>query len=266
MNDINGFDNEFAFVLELNNKRIKDLTPICRDLIETIFPYENEESIIKCWRNHLQQKSDILVKINNKMKGISIKKGIRNSVHVEPISDFIHFLIENKVSKETVIEYLKFHYADGSTNGKGISRISTEEYKINNQAKIDKINKEINNRKLLIKAINRFIIRGNNSIYPISALIYGEVDDFVFITREDIINIILSKIDEYSSTVHFSVLTVQPKNRCLNYNPKYEKDRYCVQVKWYSVFDDIIENMYLKEEKLRKGMWSFQADHEVQKN
>ena len=101
---------------------------------------------------------------------------------------------------------------------------------------------------MLRKAVDRFIIQGNNSLFPISALICGEVDDFVFITREDIVNTILSKKDNYSSTIHFSVLTVQPKNRCLNYNSKYEKDRFCVQVKWYNLFDDIIENMYLKEE------------------
>ena len=38
-------------------------------------------------------------------------------------------------------------------------------------------------------------------------------------------------------------MTCQPKNRCLNYNPLYEKDRYCVQIKWYNIFDDIIEYM-----------------------
>lgn len=248
MSEINGFDNEFAFVLELNNKAINELTPLCRDLIETIFPNEKEDSIIKCWRNHLPQKSDILVKINNKMRGISIKKGMKNSVHVEPISKFISFLISNNVSRDSIIEYLKFHYADGTTNGKGVKRISTEEYKVQNQAKIDKVNREINNEKLLRKAVDRFIIQGNNSLFPISALICGEVDAFVFITKEDIVNTILSKKDNYSSTIHFSVLTVQPKNRCLNYNSKYEKDRFCVQVKWYNLFDDIIENMYLKEE------------------
>ena len=247
MNEINGFDNEFAFVLELNNKTIKELTPICRDLIETIFPNEDENSIIKCWLNHLKQKSDILVKINNKIKGISIKKGIKNSVHVEPISEFVSFLISNNISRDNVIEYLKFHYADGTTNGKGLKRISTEEYKIKNQAKIDKINSELNNEKIVIKAIDRFILRGNNSLFPISALIYGETHDFVFITKEDIINSIIRKKDNYSSTIHFSVLTVQPKNRCLNYNPKYEKDRFCIQIKWYNLFDDIIENMYLKK-------------------
>ena len=254
MSEINGLDNEFAFVLELNNKTIKELNPLCRDLIEAIFPNENENSIIKCWRNHLKQKSDILIKINNKIKGISIKKGIKNSVHVEPISQFISFLITNNVSRDSIIEYLKFHYADGTTNGKGLKRISTEEYKAKNQAKIDKINSEINNEKLLIKAIDRFILKGNNSLYPVSALIHGEVNDFVFITNEDIIDIILRKKDNYSSAVHFSALTVQPKNRCLNYNTKYEKDRFCVQVKWYNIFDDILENMYLKEKsKVKKA-------------
>ena len=36
------------------------------------------------------KKSDIFIKINSKIKGISIKKGMKNSVHVERISDFIH--------------------------------------------------------------------------------------------------------------------------------------------------------------------------------
>ena len=29
--------------------------------------------------------------------------------------------------------------------------------------------------------------------------------------------------------------------RNLNYNPKYEKKRFCVQIKWYSIYDDIME-------------------------
>ena len=252
MSSINGYNNEFNFVLELNNKSIKELPPLFRDLIDSVFPNENEDSIIKCWRNHLPQKSDILVKINKKIRGISIKKGIKNSVHVEPISEFISFLITNNIERDCIIDYLKFHYADGTTNGKGIVRISTDEYKKENQKSIDKINLELNSNEILLKkAIERFILKGTNSTYSIAALIYGEVDDFLFITAEDIVKIIMSKKDTYSSTVHFSTLTVQPKNRCLNHNPLYEKDRFCVQIKWYSIFDDIIENMYLKSQHLR---------------
>ena len=63
--------------------------------------------------------------INDVIKNVSIK----NSVHVEGISSFIHFLIENKVDRQNVINYLKYHYADGTTNGSGLNRISVDEYK-----------------------------------------------------------------------------------------------------------------------------------------
>ena len=181
--------------------------------------------------------------INGVVKGISIKKGMKNSVHLEPISEFIHFIIENKVDREVVIDYLKYHYADGSTNGKGKKRLSSEEYKINNQDSIDMINKYFNDEKILTKAVDRFILKGRNSNYRVDALICGDVDDFVWITRDDIFKVVLSKKDIYSTAVHFGPMTCQPQTRCLNYNPKYEKDRFCVQIKWYNLFDDIIENM-----------------------
>lgn len=243
MSNISGSDNEFEFVKYLNGKKISELNPMFRDLIDELYPLVQEDSIIKSWRNHYNQKSDIFIKINGKMKGISIKKGIKNSIHVEGISNFIHFLIENKVDREIVLEYLKYHYADGSTNGKGLERLSVDEYKKNNQAGIDEINKVFNDENILKNAIERFITKGNNSDYYIDAIIYGEVNDFVWATRDDIKNIILSKKNIYSSAVHFGPITCQPKSRCLNYNPRYEKDRFCVQIKWYNLFDDIIENM-----------------------
>ena len=63
------------------------------------------------------------------------------------------------------------------------------------------------------------------------------------IKKEDIINIIVSKKDVYSTGVHFGPLSIQPMDRCLNHNEKYEKKRFCVQVKWYNLADDIIECM-----------------------
>ena len=126
---------------------------------------------------------------------------------------------------------------------KGNKRLSALEYKSLFQYDIDLINKVFNNEDLLKKAVNRFVIRGNNSSYDINALIYGEVDDFLFLTPDEIIDIVLSKKDIYSTAVHFGPLICQPKSRCLNYNPLYEKDRFCVQIKWYSLNDDIIEFM-----------------------
>ena len=243
MSDISGFDNEYEFVKYLNNKKISELNPLFRSFINRLFPLAKENFIIKSWRNHYKQKTDIFIKIDGKIKGVSIKKGMKNSMHVERISDFIHFLIENHVDRDIVIEYLKYHYADGSTNGKGIRRLSVDEYKKNNQKNIDKINEVFNDEEILKKAIDRFVIKGKNSNYYIDAIICGEVNDFVWIAKDDIINVILSKKDDYSTGVHFGSLSCQPKNRNLVNNPKYEKDRYCVQIKWYNLFDEILENM-----------------------
>jgi len=246
MSQISGRNNEYEFVKYLNNKRISELNPIFRDMIDELFKNPNEDSIIKAWLNKLPQKSDFFIKINGKIKGISVKKGIKNSVHVEGISQFIHFLILNKVPRNIIISYLKYHYADGTTNGRGITRISAEEYKIHHQQEIDEINLIFNQEKLLKRAIQRFVLKGNNSNYSIDAIIMGEADNFLWVINQDIENIILSKKNLYSTAVHFGSLICQPKNRCLNYNSRYEKDRFCVQLKWYNLQDDIIELMNKK--------------------
>jgi len=243
MSIINGYENEYEFVKYLNKKYIYELNPMFKELIEALYGKLDDNEMITCWKNKLPQKSDIFIKIDGKIKGISLKKGIKNSIHVERITEFIHFLIENKIERKNIISYLKYHYADGTTNGKGINRLSIEEYKKTHQQSIDDLNNQLNNKDLLNKAIDKFILKGNNSKYYIDAIVYGEVNDFIWILKQDIRNIILSKMNVYSTSVHFGPITCQPKNRCLNYNPKYEKERYCVQLKWYNLNDDIIEFM-----------------------
>ena len=44
------------------NKKISELNPMFRDLIDELYPLEKEDSIIKSWRNHYNQKSDIFIK------------------------------------------------------------------------------------------------------------------------------------------------------------------------------------------------------------
>ena len=159
---------------------------------------------------------------------------------------FVQFLTDNKISKETIIEYLRYHYADGTANGKGKIRLSAEEYKETKQEEIDSLNKKINTNALLTNAIYKFVIKGNNSTYIIDALVYGTVDDFLWIGTADIKKIILSRKNDYCSAVHIGPLIFQPADRCLNYNKKHESKRHEVQVKWYSLYDDIIELMYKK--------------------
>ncbi len=219
--NINGYSNEYYFVKYLNGKYIKELNPMFKMLIEDLYGLLEDNLVIKCWLNDKPQKADFFIEINDIVKGISLKMGSRNSVHVERISDFIHFLIENKIDRDVIIEYLKYHYADGSTNGSGKYRMSVDKYKKENQTKIDSINLAINNLDLLNKIVDKFILKGNNSDSSIACIIHGTTTNFIWILSSDIRKIVLSKNNIYQSAVHFGPITCQPKSRCLNYNPIY---------------------------------------------
>ena len=242
-NDKNGYINEENFVKTINNKKYENLSFSLQLFIADIFGKVDNNSLIECYKNKKPQKFDILIKISNKIKRISLKKGVKNSVHAEPISEMIHFLIVNKMPRNMIINFLNYHYADGSTNGKGKNRITILEYKNHHQKEIDEINEFINDKKILYKAIDRFVIKGRNSKYKIDAIIYGVPEDFIWIKRKDIYSILISKRKCYSTSIHFSNLTYQPMSRNLIMNSKYEKCRFISQLKWYNISDDIIENM-----------------------
>lgn len=240
---ITGIENEIEFVKYLNGKKGHEIHPIFQQLLENLFPNFTNYNSINAWKNNNPQKTDIYIKIKDITKRISIKKGIKNSVHVEPISEFIHFLIQNNISRDVINAYLKYHYADGTNNGTGEKRLSVAEYKIGHEQEIATINSVFNSKDLLEKAAERFILLGRNDKHMVDAVIYGVVNDFMWITKEEIKTIIIKQSNIQSSAIHFGPLFVQPLARCLNYNPTYEYGRYCVQLKWYNLADDIIKVM-----------------------
>lgn len=89
--------------------------------------------------------------------------------------------------------------------------------------------------------IDRFIIRGRNADYDIDALVYGTINEYVWIKKYDIYDLILSKrCFEYTSS-HIACLTIGPKKRCLNGKFGNIKDRYLVCVRWIFIKENIIE-------------------------
>ena len=185
-NNRNGFENELDIRNELNNKKVKELNIMYREFIEDLFINITGEDIITCCCDYRNKKYDIIIEINSEVKRISIKKGVKNSVHVEEISNFIDFLISNSISYNSIINYLEYHYADETVNGRGKNRVSALEYKHTNKSKIDLINEEINQDAIIEKAIDRFILRGNLSVKSIDAILFGVKDDFIWIKKEDI--------------------------------------------------------------------------------
>lgn len=247
--NISGYINEDEFVNVLNNKKICELDPMFQDFISNLFKDYNLKDIdkIKCYKNPKREKADFIIDINNIQKRISLKKGVKNSVHVEPIWTFINFLKDNNIPETIINLYLNFHYADGTIDGSGNNRISSEEYREKHQDEINLINAYFNKPDLLENCTKRFIL-GLPKFKEIDAIILGVTNDFIWMNKKEIINSILRKRDNTFTGVHFGPLFCQPQNRCLNRNPKYEYARKFVQIKWYHLSDDIIEennNRYL---------------------
>lgn len=256
MEKIEGKQNEKEFVRYINNKKICELNILFIELLEKLFGKIDYNSVVYSWLNDKPQKTDFFIRIGSSIKRISLKIGDKNSIHCEPISEFVHFLISNNIDRETIIKFLKCHYSDGSTNGSGEVRMSIKEYKEKYQTEIDDINSSLNNVDFIGKVLDRFIFKGRNDYNSIDALVYGSVCDFFFLTKEDITSIILSKKDDYSTGIHIGPLFVQPQSRNLLRNPRYEKCRYCVQIKWFNLLDHIVE---YKNKNLSKV--DYQADN-----
>lgn len=242
---ISGYKNEYEFVDYFDGKIINEIDPVSQDLFEKLYGKIPSNSLIRCYINLNKQKSDIIVSVDGIKRYISIKKGVKNSVHAEPISTFINFLKECGMNYELIKQVLLYQYGDGTMNGTGEKRLSSQEYYTNHSKEIQEINAFFNEEQFIKKAVNRFVLFGNNSDISIDAIIYGVVDDYIWITRDEIITIHLKH--KFCSKTGLSIggLFYQPMNRCLNYNSRYEKERHCVQLKWYHLSDDIIETMAL---------------------
>lgn len=139
---------------------------------------------------------------------------------------------------------MNYHYGyekdkDGNTNFSKL--LSSKEYKKIHQDEIDIFNRYINKTRIMVDMIDRFIIRGRNSDYDIDALICGTIDDYVWILKYDIYDLILSKRCLEFTSSHVACMTIGPKKRNLDGNSKNWKDRYLVCIRWNFIKEDIIK-------------------------
>jgi len=239
-----GYQNEKDFVELFNDKYLNELNNNEQEFLKEVFDnnIENDEKI-KSWKNQSNQKIDIFIKYKNHIKNISLKCGKSNSLHHEQIQEFKRYLGNIGIPYKVVDKYVSYHYGyekdkDGNTNFSKL--LSSEQYKSLYQAEIDMFNKYINKTRIIVDMIDRFIIRGRNSDYDIDALICGTIDEYVWITKYDIYDLILSKRCLEFTSPHVACMTIGPKKRNLDGKSKNWKDRYIVCIRWNFIKEDII--------------------------
>jgi len=240
-----GYQNEKDFIVLFNDKFFYELDNNSQKFLSKLFGdvIDNDEKI-KAWKNKAVQKTDIFIKYKNYVKNISIKCGKNNSVHHEQIQEFRRYLENLKIPYKVIEKYLNYHYGylRDSTGNIDFSRVlSSEEYKTFYQQEINVFNEYINKTRIIIDMVDRFIIRGRNSDYDIDALICGTIDEYVWILKYDIYDMVLSKQCLEFTSPHVACMTIGPKKRNLNGNSNNRKDRYLVCIRWNFLKEDIIE-------------------------
>lgn len=240
-----GYQNELDFVELFNNKYIYELDDNTKKFLKELFEESIEEGeIIKSWKNKTPQKADIFIKYKNYVKGISLKCGKNNTIHHKSIQDFKRYLEKLGVAYNTIDKYVSYHYGyakDKEGNIDFTKKLSADEYKNLYQDTIDIFNKSINKTRIIVDMIDRFIIRGRNYDYDIDALICGTTNDYVWIMKYDMYDLVLSKRCLDYTSPHIACMTIGPKKRNLDGNSKNNRDRYLVCIRWNFIKQDIIE-------------------------
>ena len=235
-----GFQNENDLILHLNEKKIYELNDNLKRFIHFLFGNLNQNETIHAFSGINGQKPDIIIRINNNIKKVSVKIGNGNSVHQENIGLFMKYLSSIGVSKNILIELLKFHWADGTIDNTGNYRYSSAEYKNEHENEINLINSELNNPNFLLKLVTRILFQGKLDTFDIVDVIYyGNYKEGHWASSDEILDYIVSN-QFHSDSVHFGPLHYQIWNRCLNFNPKTENRRNIMQIKWSSLLQDII--------------------------
>lgn len=240
-----GYQNEYDFVELFNEKYIDELDLNSQNFLNELFDNEikNDEKI-KSWKNKMMQKADIFIKYKNRIKGISLKCGNSNSMHHEQIQEFKRYLEKIGTPFKVIDKYVNYHYSYKRNDDGKIDfskRLSSDEYKILYQNELNIFNKTINKTRIIIDMIDRFVIRGRNSDYDIDALVCGTINDYVWISKYDLYDLILSKRCLDFTSPHIACMTIGPKKRNLNNDSKNFKDRYLVCIRWNFIKEDIIK-------------------------
>ena len=239
-----GIQNEYDFVELFNDKYLHELDDNSQKFLKELFgDYLEDDEKIKSWKNKVMQKADIFVKYKNCIKGISLKCGNNNSMHQESIENFKRFLENYGIPYKIIDYYTSYHYGYArDENGKTdfSKSLGSEEYKKFFQNEIDVFNKAINKTKIIIDMVDRFIIRGRNSDYDIDALVCGTIDNYIWILKYDLYDLVLSKRCLDFTSPHIACMTLGPKKRNLNHDSLHAKDRYLVTVRWNFLKEDII--------------------------
>lgn len=235
-----GFENEMNIVRACHGKKISVLTPHWRKCVLTMFPEACGEDEVRCHQLRKSCKTDVEFTACGRTVNVSIKQGHSNTMHGESIWSFVRFLRSIGVSKKTVAVFLYYQFGDGTIKGDGNVRFTVDDMRAAHEEEFNKANAEFQKTDIVAKVIYRAIVHGTVKQYKDIDFFYYGNEKFGYLAPiEKVMVYLLDKKVERVSTLSFGPLSYQPYSRNLDQDPKDERKRFIVQIKWPQMADDM---------------------------
>lgn len=245
-----GIQNEINFANTIDGKKLRELSLDMQELIRVLFKNVYEDGIIECWKSKYNEKADIKIKINNEIKGVSIKTGHECSMHQESTTKFYNFLLKIGVEKQTINYFDEF--MKGIVNEK---KVNSATFIAHNEAKINQIRKEFNNYYVKTNLIIRFIFQGTElQKYDCDAIIYGTPQKFLWATKDEILKLLVEYQVKVPNYINISALNIKNYDRNLRESKKKINKESQIQVKWYTLENDFKYMTKLREANKFKNL------------
>lgn len=230
-----GFVNERNFAKELDSKEFRNLSNNYQQLLNALFGPINPETQIVCWQSKYNEKADIKIKINNEIKGISIKMGKHNSVHMESYPQFANYLVKLGINT-SFLEKL-YSFINGTIDN---CTYNSNEYKKLRPNEIVEIKKVLNDYYVKTNLLIRFLFQGlEDQKYDADAIIHGTPQNFVWATKSEVLNFLCNYPLDTTLNLKISALSLQCWNRNLHNNERTKFTKKYIQIKWHTIRNDL---------------------------
>jgi len=231
----NAFENKVVDLL--NQKKYSEIEdPFWRRFLKEIFPEVREEDEFKVEKLGGIYKADVLIYRGESQEpvGVSLKSGGGNSVHQEPLGEFICFCRNELDASNDICHYLEWFIME---------RKNANALYLEHPERFDALNEFfLNNR---IPLLRRFLITGTANKGFADVIVHTNGVNLVFAKTEDIIreceNNSSSLIRKRRNKLYVGPLTFQAWNRNVSGDPTRpsEKKRGHIQLKWGNIHSDL---------------------------
>lgn len=231
-----GFQNERDIINELNNTPFANLSQDLQSVILKISNHNGFNSYVAKQYGGVD-KADLSIIFDNRIEyTISVKEGSGNSVHQEPVDNFISYLKNNFEDNNEVFDNIKdFIWGDGTLDGTGSgNRITANQYIKLYPSKVSNIQSYF--EKYKAELLRRFLITGAKSHKRANFLFYGNIHHCSVVSCDKLLDYALNI---QKKPISIGVLNFQAWNRNIKRGNLSEKKRGQIQLKWSNLKEDI---------------------------